>query len=121
MIFEDAVVSWLVKTELGRHAPVNDGRICVFCLTAEFSFESMSPWRPGDYRRYLRRKRRYTFGYLQNEMLGHLLERDGIEAMPADVAELYRVGPLPSRLRWVGADTLPRLLAVLRIRRERAR
>jgi hypothetical protein len=54
-------------------------------------------------------------------MLGHLLERDGIEAMPADVAELYRVGPLPSRLRWVGADTLLRLLAVLRIRRERAR
>lgn len=119
VVFEDAVVSWLVKTDLGRHAPVNDGRICVFCRTAEFSFESMSPRRLADYPRYFRRKRRYAFGHLQIEMLANLLARDGIGAMPADVATLYRDAPRPSRLRWVGLDTPLRLLAALEIWRRR--
>ncbi|MGC4083758.1 MAG: glycosyltransferase [Vicinamibacterales bacterium] len=125
VVFEDAVVSWFVKTDVGRHAPVNDSRICPFCQTAEFSFESMSPTRLADYPRYLRRKRRYIYGHLQIEMLMNLLSRDGIEAMPADVDALYRDAPRPSRLRWVGVDTPFRFFAVLSIwrarRRQRAR
>jgi hypothetical protein len=40
----------------------------------------------------------------------------GISAIPGDVEELYRVGPLPSRLKWVGLDTPLRFLAMIHIR-----
>jgi hypothetical protein len=54
-------------------------------------------------------------------MLTHLLADRGLGAMPRDVQELYRVAPLPSRLRWVGLETPLRTLEVLRIRSIRRR
>lgn len=116
LIGEDFLVSWLVASEVGRHDGREESAQCVFHTDAQFSFRSLSPWRWRDYRTYLRRKWRYTCRALQHQMLVHLLNETGLEGMPHDVEELYRKGPLPSRLRWVGRDTPLRLLAVLRIR-----
>lgn len=52
-------------------------------------------------------------------MLTHVLRKDGIAAMPADVHELHATAPLPSRLKWVGLDSPMRLWAVLQIRAQR--
>lgn len=113
---EDRFVSWLVATELGRRGGPDEGPQCVFHAGAAFSFRSLSPMRPRDYRIYLRRKWRYTRRDLQHEMLMPVLIKHGLQAMPHHVEDLYRSGPLPSRLRWVGLDTPLRLLAVLWIR-----
>jgi len=116
LIGEDFLVSWLVATGLGRRPQPGARSRCVFNTGAQFSFRSLSPWRLRDYRTYLRRKWRYTLRALQHQMLIGYLWQHGLQAMPRDVEELYAKGPMPSRLRWVGPDTLIRLLAVIRIR-----
>jgi len=116
LIGEDLFVSWLVATQLGRTTGLDDGPQCIFGVGAEFSFRSLSPMRPGDYRIYLRRKWRYTLRALQLEMLMHVLRSGGMAAMPGHVNDLYLKAPLPSRLRWGGLDTPLRVLAVLWIR-----
>jgi len=121
LIGEDLFVSWLVATELGQSSGLEDGPQCIFSPEAEFSFRSLSPMRPDDYRTYARRKWRYVCRALQLEMLLTVLRARGIAAMPSHVHELYATGPLPSRLRWVGLDTPLRLLAVLWIRSFRHR
>ncbi|MFN0163099.1 MAG: glycosyltransferase [Burkholderiales bacterium] len=141
LIGEDFLVSWLVVQRIGAPAPLPSAaevrlipgapasvRIvaaaptpCVFHQSAQFRFRSLSPWRPGDIRIYLRRKWRYTLRGLQFQMLTQMLARFGIAAMPANVDELYRDAPLPSRLQWAGIDTLMRTAAVLRIRAQRRR
>ncbi len=121
LVGEDFLVSWLVTREVGRHDVLAKSVQCVFHTDAEFSFRSLSPWRLRDYRRYLRRKWRYTCRALQHQMLVLLLTDNGLEAMPDDVRELYLKAPLPSRLRWVGRDTPLRLMAVLWIRSLRRR
>jgi glycosyltransferase involved in cell wall biosynthesis len=121
LIGEDLFLSWLVATELGQSSGVEDGPQCIFSPEAEFSFRSLSPMRPQDYRTYARRKWRYAVRALQLEMLVNVLRAKGIAAMPSDVHDLYVTGPLPSRLRWVGLDTPLRLLGVLWIRSFRNR
>jgi len=121
LIGEDLFLSWLVATELGQSSGLNNGPRCIFSPEAEFSFRSLSPMRPHDYRTYARRKWRYAVRALQLEMLVNVLRARGIAAMPSDVRELYATGPLPSRLRWVGFDTPLRLLGVLWIRSFRNR
>ena len=121
LVFEDSLVSWLVATEFGQTTWRDANPQCIFCANAEFSFRSMSPMRPGDYKVYLRRKWRYTTGGLQLEMLTNVLRAKGLAAMPSDVHDLYVNGPLPSRMRWVGLDTPLRFLAVTWIRSFRSR
>jgi glycosyltransferase involved in cell wall biosynthesis len=121
LVFEDSLVSWLVATQFGQAAALDENPQCIFCLTAEFSFRSLSLTRPGDYPLYLRRKWRYTHGGLQLEMLMNVLRVKGLAAMPGHVNELYVNAPTPSRLRWVGRDTPLRVLAVLWIRSYRKR
>lgn len=120
IVGEDFVVSWLVDLV---QVPGVAGRTrrMMFCPSAEFSFRSLSPLRPADWRTYARRKWRYTRRALELEMLLHVLRRGGLDAMPPDVTHLYRHGPLPSRLKWDGLDTPLRLAAVLGIRRFRRR
>jgi hypothetical protein len=121
LIGEDWLVSWLVEHRLGR-GPAADGEPqMVFHVDAEFSFDSLSPWRLRDQRTYLRRKWRYALRAVQMEMLVPLIRRDGAAAMPRTVEELYRTGPLPSRLRWVGRDSPWRTLAVQYARTRKAR
>jgi Glycosyl transferase family 2 len=121
LIGEDLFLSWLVATEPGQRSGLKNGPQCIFSPEAEFSFRSLSPIRPQDYRTYARRKWRYAVRALQLEMLVNVLRARGIAAMPSDVRELYATGPFPSRLRWVGLDTPLRLLAVVWIRSFRNR
>ena len=118
LVFEDSLLSWLA-VNLTAAPAAGDGPSTIFCANAEFSFRSLSPFRPDDVRIYYRRKWRYTYGALQLEMLMHVLRKEGIAAMPADVNELYATAPLPSRLKWVGLDSVMRFLAVLKIRAHR--
>lgn len=119
LIGDDFLVSWLVGSDIGQSLG-RDGQIrCVFRPDAQFSFRSLSPWRPRDYRAYLRRRWGYVLRDLQHQMLIVHLMRNGIAAMPRDIDQLYRVAPLPSRLAWVGLETPLRTLAVLRIRAAR--
>jgi hypothetical protein len=121
LIGEDWLVSWLVENRLGR-GPAPEGEPqSVFHVGAEFSFDSLSPWRLRDQRTYLRRKWRYALRAVQMEMLVPLLRRDGVAAMPHTVEDLYRTGPIPSRLRWVGRDSPWRTLAVQYARGTRKR
>lgn len=116
LIGEDVFLSWLIEHRLGD-GPAPDGAPQVlFHLDAEFAFDSLSFLKPRDYRTYLRRKWRYALRRAQIEMLLPLLMHRGMTAMPAHVDELYRVGPIPSRLRWIGRDTLWRTLAVQWVR-----
>lgn len=118
---EDRFVSWLAATDLGAPDESEPGPRCVFHGGAQFSFRSLSPWRIRDYRIYLRRKWRYTRRALQHEMLMRVIAERGLSAMPHHIQELYRTGPYPSRLRWVGRDTPLRMLAILWMRWSRTR
>jgi glycosyltransferase involved in cell wall biosynthesis len=121
LIGEDFLVSWLVGHQLGSEGPRDSGPQCGFHPHAKFRFRSLSWTRVGDYRLYARRKWRYAWRGVQHNMLTSLLIERGVGAMPRDVDELYRVGPLPSRMVWIGRDTPLRLLALLAIRRRRRR
>jgi len=118
LVHEDHLLSWLVATLSQSAGPAN-GPACIFCANAEFSFRSLSPYRLDDVKKYIKRKWRYTHSALQWEMLMHLVKKEGVAAMPADIKELYATAPLPSRLKWVGLDSPMRLLAVLQIRAHR--
>ncbi|MCB1750394.1 MAG: glycosyltransferase [Gammaproteobacteria bacterium] len=122
LIGEDFLVSWLVASDALREEIPGEGDArFVFHGKAEFSFRSLSPWRLADYRTYLRRKWRYALRGVQHQMLVLLLTEQGLRAMPRDVKELYRNGPLPSRLPGSGRDKLLHLIAVQWIRRLRTR
>jgi glycosyltransferase involved in cell wall biosynthesis len=117
LIGEDWLVSWLAGTDLQlAGAPDGTPRL-VFCSDAGFSFRSLNPLRPRDHWNYARRLWRYALRGVQFEMLMPLLTRETLGAMPRDVAELYRRGAMPSRLKWVGRNSVLRSLAVQRIRR----
>ena len=121
LIGEDFLVSWLVANDTWRDKRPEHTARSVFNAHAEFSFRSLSPLRPSDYRTYLRRRWRYAFRGIQHQMLIILLMVEGVSSMPAHVNELYLRAPLPSRLQWSGiTQTILHLLAVLRIRSFRA-
>lgn len=116
LIGEDFFVSWLVANNVWRNDRLeNPGIRCIFHNKAEFSFRSLSLLRWSDYRLYWRRKWRYTLRGLQHQML-MLVMRQGLQALPKDVTQLYQTAPLPSRLVWCGLDTPMRTWAVYRIR-----
>lgn len=123
LIGEDFFVSWLVASDVWRQSLSElDGTRCIFHQKAEFVFRSLSPWRLSDCRTYLRRKWRYTLRGIQHQMLVLMLMCRGLEAMPRDVQELYRKGPLPSRLVWRGLlDTTMHLVAVQWVRAQRGK
>lgn len=120
LIGEDQFVSWLVANRLGVGPSPDHEPQCVFHVGAEFSFDSLSPWRLRDYRTYLRRKWRYAQRGVQNEMLFPMILQSGLSAMPAHIDIVYREGPIPSRLRWLGRETPWRTLTVQWVRSLRA-
>lgn len=121
LIGEDWLVSLLAGSDLRPLlADPHPASHLLFAANAGFSFRSLSPWRLRDYRTYLRRLWRYSLRSVQFEMLaGWLLHRHPGE-MPANVEDLYRLGTPPSRLKWVGATSILRTLAVQKVRLVRA-
>lgn len=93
----------------------------VFANQAGFSFRSLSPWRPGDYRIYGRRLWRYALRGVQFEMVLGWLWHQLPESLPHDVEQLYQLALPPSRLKWVGWSSVLRFLAVQNIRNLRER
>lgn len=121
LIGEDLALSLLAKCDLQPLARASlSAAPVVFAPGAGFAFPSLSPWRPADYRLYWQRLRRYALRGVQFEMLFAWLVHQPPETLPATVAELYRRGALPSRLKWVGPISCLRFLAVQQIRRDRA-
>lgn len=120
-IGEDWLVSLLAKSDLNPVVAVTPSapRV-VFANQAGFSFRSLSPWRPGDYRIYLRRLWRYALRGVQFEMAVGWLWHQPPESLPHGVEQLYQLALPPSRLKWVGWTSLLRFLAVQRIRNLRA-
>jgi glycosyltransferase involved in cell wall biosynthesis len=114
---EDLFVSWLVDERFGEGPPPDDQPRCVFHTGAGFAFDSLAPWRARDYRTYFRRQWRYALRAVQHEMLVSLIRREGIGEVPHHIEDVYRRGPIPSRLRWIGRLTGLRLLAVQWVRR----
>jgi hypothetical protein len=73
LIGEDFLVSWLVANVAWGDKAIAAAPRSVFNAGAEFSFRSLSPWRPADYRTYLHRRWRYTLRGIQHHMLIVLL------------------------------------------------
>lgn len=121
LIGEDLALSLLAKCDLQPLAQAGLSTApVVFAPGAGFAFPSLSPWCPADYRLYWQRLRRYALRGVQFEMLFAWLVHQGPETLPTTVEELYRRGIPPSRLKWAGASSLLRFLAVRQIRRYRA-
>lgn len=116
---EDSFVSWLAEHDLGDSLARDPSPRCLFQPSAGFAFDSLSPWRPRDYRIYLRRKWRYARRSVQHEMLMPMIDRHGLTILPAHIEDVYRMGPLPSRMKWIGRGTGFRMLAVQWARRFR--
>lgn len=121
MIGEDLLLSCMVKQHYGAQALSQPDPRLIFAAGAGFAFRSMSPKRPGDWIAYARRLVRYRVrDYQLAILLAHLASR-GLDAMPADVATLYRLQPELPRYRWRGRSTPLDMLAVRRIRKTAAR
>lgn len=120
-IGDDWLVSLLAKSDLhplATGAATANG--VMFAPSAGFSFRSLNPWRPRDYKIYLRRLWRYALRGVQFEMLiGWLLHRPA-DALPVDAEQLYLLASLPSRLKGVGFTSILRALAVQKVRNVRA-
>jgi hypothetical protein len=121
LIGEDWLVSVLANSDLQPLAmdPVAGQRV-VFARQAGFAFRSLSPWRPTDYRVYLRRLWRYALRGVQFEIVLGWLWHYPPESLPPEIEQLYLRARPPSRLKWVGWTSPLRLRAVQKVRGVRA-
>ncbi|MCO6417741.1 glycosyltransferase [Siccirubricoccus sp. KC 17139] len=117
MFGEDGLVGTLIKWNLDTRGERDDRRI-IACEAAGFSYPSLSPFRPGDWRIYHNRMMRYAVRRQQANMLYPLLWEEGAAAMPAHVLDLYRARHRHMRLRWNGLNTWFDWRACRRIRRD---
>jgi glycosyltransferase involved in cell wall biosynthesis len=119
IIGEDALVGAMVKWDLRGDTRWDNERVKVVAQ-AGFEFEPMSYRHPWAWKKYLRRRVRYSIRGFQNRMLGRIIQPEGFEALPRHVKTLYRRYPEVLRLRWRGLDTLFDWLALREIERVRA-
>ena len=123
LIGEDWLVSlWAARDLQPIAMAVDSTEYVVFAPGAGFSFRSLSPWRPEDYRTYMRRLWRYAQRGVQYEMVWKWLWLRPPESLPPDVPALYAQAPAPSRLQWVGSGvgSVLRFWAVQQVRRVQA-
>lgn len=115
---DDGLLGALVKWNLNPRGSWDDTRI-VPCPSAGFAFQSLSWFRPADWKTYWRRRLRYGRRQLEFDLLGPRLKQAGLQALPADIRELY---PFASecRLRWRGLQTFFDWLALNQLRRHAA-
>lgn len=86
---EDGFVAALVKCDLDPRRPW-DRRYLTWSEGATYRFDELSPFLLGHWRIYRNRRRRYAVRWQQARMIWALLSKEGIEAMPAHVIDLYR-------------------------------
>jgi len=113
---EDGLVGTLLKCNLDPLKPIRDELIAP-CEGAEFLFESLSVWRPADWRTYFNRNMRYAVRRWQAQMLYSRLFSRGLAGLPKTVEELYEEELTNCHLEWRGLSTIFDWLALRRIKR----
>lgn len=113
-IGEDALMGAMLKWDLCGDTRWDDARVVV-AREAGFEFDSVSPWLPREWKKYFRRRVRYSVRGYQNKMLGRAIQPAGFEALPHHVRELYPQYGDVLKLEWRGVDTLFDWLAMREI------
>lgn len=114
-IGEDALMGAMLKWDLRGDTRWDNSKVTV-AREAGFEFDSVSPWLPREWKKYFRRRVRYSVRGYQNKMLGRAIQPGGFEALPQQISELYPFYPELLNLEWHGLDTLFDWLATREIR-----
>ncbi|MDO9007360.1 MAG: glycosyltransferase family A protein [Thiobacillus sp.] len=117
-IGEDALMGAMLKWDLRGDTRWDNSRVVV-AQDAGFAFDSVSPWLPREWKKYYRRRVRYSVRGYQNKMLGQAIQPGGFEALPQQVRDLYPRYPDVLKLQWRGLNTLFDWLALREIRAAR--
>jgi hypothetical protein len=113
-IGEDALIGAMLKWDLRGDTRWDNSRVVV-ARDAGFEFDSISPWLPREWKKYFRRRVRYSVRGYQNKMLGRAIQPAGFESLPQQVRGLYPIYPEMLRLEWHGLNTLFDWLAIREI------
>jgi glycosyltransferase involved in cell wall biosynthesis len=114
-IGEDALMGAMLKWDLRGDTRWDNSKVVV-AQEAGFEFDSVSPWLPREWKKYFRRRVRYSVRGYQNKMLGRAIQPGGFEALPRQVRDLYPQYPDVLRLEWRGLNTLFDWLAMREIK-----
>ena len=120
-IGDDFLVSLMVREDLGQGLDDPAHPRLDFNRHAGFAFRSLSPWRPGDWLSYWRRKRRYCLRGYQFTLLSAWVRQKGWTHLPASVEQLYAWPDRLPPLGWYGRDTVFAWLALRHMHRARRR
>jgi glycosyltransferase involved in cell wall biosynthesis len=117
-IGEDALMGAMLKWDLRGDTRWDNSKVVV-AEAAGFTFDSVSPWLSREWRKYFRRRVRYSVRGYQNRMLGRAIQPAGFESLPRHVRDLYRRYPELLSVGWRGVDTVFDWLAVREIKAAR--
>ena len=117
-IGEDALMGAMLKWDLRGDMRWDNSKVVV-APAAGFAFDSVSPWRPREWKKYFRRRVRYSVRGFQNKMLGRAIQPAGFESLPQQVRDLYPRYPEILKLEWRGMNTLFDWLAIREIKTAR--
>lgn len=112
---DDGMIGAFVKWDLKPTTNGTDDKRIVVCPDAGFRFEPFTPLRPSDWKVYWKRAVRYGRRNYEFRLLGPLIERQGLAAIPVDVTEIYPKAASLS-LRWQGPYTLTNWVALQQMR-----
>jgi glycosyltransferase involved in cell wall biosynthesis len=114
-IGEDALIGAMLKWDLRGDTRWDNSRVVV-AQAAGFEFDSVSPWLPREWKKYFRRRVRYSLRGYQNKMLGRAIQPAGFIALPSEVRDLYARYPELLKLEWRGLNTVFDWLAIQQIK-----
>lgn len=114
-IGEDALMGAMLKWDLRGDTRWDNSKVVV-AQEAGFEFDSVSPWLLREWKKYFRRRVRYSVRGFQNKMLGRAIQPAGFRALPREVRDLYPHYPELLKLEWRGLDTLFDWLAIQHIK-----
>jgi hypothetical protein len=110
-IGEDALVGAMLKWDLRGDIRWDNSRVTI-AHDAGFEFDSVSPWMLREWKKYFRRRVRYSIRGYQNKMLGQSIQCSGFDHLPFNITDLYKRYPETFLLKWRGLDTLFDSLAI---------
>ena len=113
-IGEDALIGAMLKWDLSGDTRWDNSRVAV-ATHAGFEFDSMSPWRIREWRKYFRRRVRYSLRGYQNKMLGRAIQPGGFVALPPHIDRLYARYPDLLHTQGLGLNSLFDRLALKEI------
>jgi glycosyltransferase involved in cell wall biosynthesis len=117
-IGEDALMGAMLKWDLRGDSRWDNSKVVV-ARDAGFEFDSVSFWLPREWKKYYRRRVRYSVRGYQNKMLGRAIQPAGFEALPQQVRDLYPRYPELLELEWRGLNTVFDWLAIREIKAAR--